>query len=398
MAAWTQKLYVVNDKRDGIENTGTGGELKDDELLGVVIHYNPICYASKRLELSTTNFELEDWQILVKLRDDTGYAGWTRNTEGWDTLEEHKDPSRCAGVIIESGKITKIDLSNSNLAGALPESIGQLSSLQILNCYRCKLTVLPESIGKLSCREYLDCLGCELTSHPRTMSKLQALQKLHVGNNQLQYSDVEFIIESFPQLTTLSISKPGLTALPESISNLQNLTELYAQANDLRALPDSIGQLSSLQRLNCTQCKLTALPDSIGQLSSLRMLHCGGNAITALPESIGQLSNLAELQLGEQKRWIGTLAAPHAAHFSLYYFGEEDPEVVDENWEFTLSALPDSIGNFENLTYLDVQHNALQDAEKQRVRAALPDCGLRGPAGMSAAEAEHNGIQLGIRF
>jgi hypothetical protein len=43
------------------------------------------------------------------------------------------------------------------------------------------------------------------------MSQLQALQKLYVGANKLQYSDVEFVIESFPQLTTLAINGLGLT-------------------------------------------------------------------------------------------------------------------------------------------------------------------------------------------
>lgn len=45
----------------------------------------------------------------------------------------------------------------------------------------------------------------------RTMSQLQALQKLDVGENQLQYSDVEFITESFPQLIELAIDNLGLT-------------------------------------------------------------------------------------------------------------------------------------------------------------------------------------------
>jgi hypothetical protein len=117
MAAETQKLYVMDDKRDGIENMGTGGELEDDEVLGTVVHYNPICHLTKRLELLVMNFEPEEWQILVEMRDAVGYVDWTRNTEGWDTLQEHKDPSRCEGITIESGKITKIDLSNSNLAG-----------------------------------------------------------------------------------------------------------------------------------------------------------------------------------------------------------------------------------------------------------------------------------------
>ena len=61
--------------------------------------------------------QLEEWQVLVELRDNTGFANWSDNKDGWDTLEEHHDPSRCGGVTMESGKITKIELGYSNLAG-----------------------------------------------------------------------------------------------------------------------------------------------------------------------------------------------------------------------------------------------------------------------------------------
>ena len=61
------------------------------------------------------------WQILVELRDHTGFANWKESTNGWGTLEEHRDPSQCAGVTVDdSGEITKIDLSSSNLAGGKP--------------------------------------------------------------------------------------------------------------------------------------------------------------------------------------------------------------------------------------------------------------------------------------
>ena len=81
------------------------------------------------------------------------------------------------------------------------------------------------------------------------MSQLQALQELYVGGNQLQYSDVEFIIESFPQLTELGIDELGLTGrfafrksrtstttnthsvLPESIGQMQSLTKLWLNGN-----------------------------------------------------------------------------------------------------------------------------------------------------------------------
>jgi hypothetical protein len=61
--------------------------------------------------------ELGAWQVLAELRDHTGYAEWSKNKEGWGALEEHRDPSRCAGVTMESGEITEIDLNSSNLAG-----------------------------------------------------------------------------------------------------------------------------------------------------------------------------------------------------------------------------------------------------------------------------------------
>jgi hypothetical protein len=101
-----------------VSRKATGGELEDDELLGAVIHYNPTSHLMKRLELLVTNFELEEWSTLVKLRDGTGYAGWQGENEGWDTLEEHKDPSQCSGIAVDaSGKIAEIDLCGKKLTG-----------------------------------------------------------------------------------------------------------------------------------------------------------------------------------------------------------------------------------------------------------------------------------------
>jgi hypothetical protein len=59
-----------------------------------------------------------EWQVLAELHDHTGFANWTNNQDGWCTLEEHRDPSRCAGVTVESRKIAEIKLENSNLTGS----------------------------------------------------------------------------------------------------------------------------------------------------------------------------------------------------------------------------------------------------------------------------------------
>ena len=43
------------------------------------------------------------------------------------------------------------------------------------------------------------------------MSQLTALEVLSVSNNKLPSTEVDFIIESFPQLTELRIAALGLT-------------------------------------------------------------------------------------------------------------------------------------------------------------------------------------------
>ena len=54
---------------------------------------------------------------MADIRVATDFANWSQNKDGWDTLEEHHDPSRCGGVTMESGKITKIEISSSDLTG-----------------------------------------------------------------------------------------------------------------------------------------------------------------------------------------------------------------------------------------------------------------------------------------
>ena len=70
---------------------------------------------------------------------------------------------------------------------------------------------------------------------------------------------------------------------------------------DLTAVPESIGQLEQLQELNLSDNGLTVLPESIGQLAQLQVLNLNSNQLTILPESIGQLTQLQTLQLSPNK-------------------------------------------------------------------------------------------------
>jgi hypothetical protein len=79
-------------------------------------------------EEKDTKKEKQEWEVLIELRDATGYqrkkgaiipgTDWTDNKEGWDKLESHRDPSRCSGVTTDCwGRVTGINLPDTNLRG-----------------------------------------------------------------------------------------------------------------------------------------------------------------------------------------------------------------------------------------------------------------------------------------
>ena len=160
----------------------------------------------------------------------------------------------------------------------LPNEIGELPNLTILDLRNDKIKSIPESIGQLPNLTILELGDNNITSLPESIGNLSQLTRLDLENNKLR-------------------------ALPESIGNLSQLTFLHLNNNKITALPESIGNLSHLENLNLMNNKLTSLPDSIGNLSQLTRLDLDNftndnrlyperNNIRTLPESIGNLLSL----------------------------------------------------------------------------------------------------------
>jgi small GTP-binding protein len=101
--------------------------------------------------------------------------------------------------------------------------------------------------------------------------------------------DQEEALQSITQagregVTSLDLSRRGLTMLPREIGELRNLRELYLEGNDLRALPIEIGHLVNLQKLNLENNELTSLPSQMGALTALTELQLSGNPLPIPPE------------------------------------------------------------------------------------------------------------------
>ncbi|HEY4423166.1 MAG TPA: COR domain-containing protein, partial [Pyrinomonadaceae bacterium] len=90
-----------------------------------------------------------------------------------------------------------------------------------------KLTELPESLGQLTQLQMLDLTSNQLTALPESLGQLTQLQTLYLVSNQL-------------------------TALPEWFGQLAQLQYLYLQYNELTELPETLVHLDHLEvlRLN----------------------------------------------------------------------------------------------------------------------------------------------------
>ncbi|HEY4383811.1 MAG TPA: leucine-rich repeat domain-containing protein, partial [Ktedonobacteraceae bacterium] len=106
------------------------------------------------------------------------------------------------------------------------------------------LASLPDSLGQLSNLQVLDVTGNLLTSLPASIGNLHKLKKLYLDANLL-------------------------TSLPETLGNLWHLEELHVDENRLTSLPETIEQLTNLKILNTYNNRLITIPAGLSRLAHL---------------------------------------------------------------------------------------------------------------------------------
>uniref|UniRef100_A0A7N2MP37 ADP-ribosyl cyclase/cyclic ADP-ribose hydrolase n=1 Tax=Quercus lobata TaxID=97700 RepID=A0A7N2MP37_QUELO len=193
--------------------------------------------------------------------------------------------------------LTRLDLNGCKCLSSLPIVCCYLMSLKILTLSGCsKINKLPEDLGNIEGLEVLDVSETAITELPSSSVLLKNLRVLSLRRCEgLSSTSSNKLISFFPLMKKRRVDPTGM--LGRSLSNLRSLTYLDLSYCNLQAIPDSLGCLSSLTRLNLNYCNLQAIPDSLGCLSSLEYLHLSGNNFVCLPKSTTQLYNMKHLFL-----------------------------------------------------------------------------------------------------
>ena len=206
------------------------------------------------------------------------------------------------GVSIEYDRVTGIDLSDEDLRGAIPNTLGDLSALTALDLSRNTLQgPIPARLQRLTKLTKLN-LSYNYLSRPlpAQIVSLTGLTELDVSNNRIDGS-IPAGLGDLSALTRLDLSQNTFEgSIPANLGSLSKLTRLDLSYNELTgSIPAQIGNLTALNFLSASVNELTgAIPSTLGNLTGLTALDLRDNTLSgSIPAQLGNLTNLTQLWL-----------------------------------------------------------------------------------------------------
>jgi Leucine-rich repeat (LRR) protein len=198
--------------------------------------------------LLTAQLEISEREAiaLLELKSKTKGHLWTNQ---WD---EDTPISEWHGVTIKNGKVVGLDLSNNNLQGKIPITIGNLKNLESLNLSKNNITgKIPGLFRKFKNLKEINLGNNNLVGNiPSTINKLQNLKKLDLCHNKLEGKLPENVRE-LSKLNTLALADNNLSGeMPVGMENLKQLKKLYLSNN-------SFSNMNGLRELSRQQLVMT---------------------------------------------------------------------------------------------------------------------------------------------
>jgi internalin A len=209
----------------------------------------------------------------------------------------------------------------------------------------------------------------QISEIPESLSQLTNLTELYLWGNQI--SEIPESLSKLTNLTELYLWQNQISGIPESLSKLTNLTELYLWQNQISEIPESLSQLTNLTELNLSQNQISEIPESLSQLTNLTELNLSQNQISEIPESLSQLTNLTGLNLSQNQISEIPESLSQLTNLTGLYLSQNQISEIPESlsqltnltglslWQNQIGEIPESLSQLTNLTGLYLSTNQI---------------------------------------
>ncbi|PHU26651.1 hypothetical protein BC332_04983 [Capsicum chinense] len=235
--------------------------------------------------------------------------------------------------LINIGGLVSINLSNCKILESITYSICGLRCLRTLNLSGCsKLETLPETLGQLETLEEVLVDGTAITKLPSTISKMGNLKILSFsGCKNVKKKEPSFGVSSLskfasmPNVKNLMKRSDGERKKPQatrpSLSGLRSLKKLDLSDSDLvDEIASDVWHLTSLEELNLSRNNFVQFPSRISGLPGFKVLkleECKSlEVLPDLPLSIAVI----EANECPALHSLGNLSAQHAFLRKISFF------------------------------------------------------------------------------
>ncbi|XP_074282431.1 receptor-like protein 7 [Silene latifolia] len=254
--------------------------------------------------------------------------------------------------------LQELVLSFTNFSGKLPESVGNLLQLRIIDLQGCSFSgSIPSSLGKIDQLEYVDLSLNTFSSQIPSFSSAKNLISLHLGSNILTGTLASTNWSRLSKLIDIDASVNLLQgSIPVVMFSLPCLQMMSLFQNRFSGILQELTNMPSLNTLDLSSNNLQgSLPNSLFRLKALKILKLSSNNFsgTLNLNEIQQLQNLSSLDLSFNS--LSIEANDTMANVSSF------PQLSDLRLaSCNLRVLPNFLKNQSILQYLDLSINSIR--------------------------------------
>ncbi|KAF2298185.1 hypothetical protein GH714_016891 [Hevea brasiliensis] len=189
--------------------------------------------------------------------------------------------SRAEGMIslMANESLKELNMSGCSKFKELPEDLGKLKSLVVLNLDGTGINILPETIRNMKNLEILSLSECPLIFSPENCPQIISILPFSLKELDIRYCNIldGIIPHAFRGLSSLKVLKlcgNGFTSFPASIISLPNLGQLHLNScKGLRSIPQLQSSVKGLYANDCLSLESINLTNFHGE-SALEVKGC----------------------------------------------------------------------------------------------------------------------------